>query len=482
MLEKLKKLATPSNTVVLIGLLFILFLGNFLRFKNYDVVPHPGETTDEYGFAWAGLSLIKEGVPESWSGVESVTTAEGSAAIPYKNLEKVKINVDNIYDKEPSRPPFSIAKPWFDKPPGFALFIGGYSYLKGAREYVQTGVGIIRRPMVRLAVLTTLLLFILALRLFNKWVGLLSALLYSVIPTAVISSRLAMAENGYVPIFLGALIFIDCYLKKKKDVYLVLATSLSALAILFKLSGISILLSLLLVLAVYGPKRKKAETLLKTFLIGISGLVLFFIYGAFIDWKVFIDVFNAQSNLFYGAGADIFYSLLTRNRIVDFFTDGWMLLAWICAFAIGFTEWRKKRGTTIIIISLFSYLIVFLFFGSEPYGWYRFPFIPFLIIALSRFIERLYLKPNLFVIFSLFILPLGVSLHRIFGLIGFQNYVGLYRFLLLFVLSVFGLDLLLPERFDWAKRLILVFLLTLSIVFAVREFYLHTYETWFYIT
>ena len=482
MVKEIKKLLTPTNIIFLIALILIISLGNFLRFKNYAVIPHPGETADEYGFAWAGLSLIKEGIPESWSGVESVTRAKGSAAIPYKNIEKEKINVDNIYDNEPTRPPFSIAKPWFDKPPGFALLVGGYSYLKGAREYIQTGVGIIRRPMVRLAVLTTVLLFILATRLFSKWVGLLSALLYSVVPTAVISSRLAMAENGYIPIFLGALILMDYYLKKKKEIYLTLAAILAALAILFKLSGISVLLSLLLVLALYHPKKDKLKKLTKTFLIGISGLIAFFVYGAIIDWKVFMDVFVAQSNLFYGAGADILFSVIIRNSIADFFTSGWILLGWISAFIISFSEWKKERGSTIITIALMSYLIVFLFFGSEGYGWYRFPFIPFLIISISRLVERLYLKPNLFVIFSLFILPLGVSLHKIFGQAGFQSFIGLYRLLFLFVLSIFGLDLLFSKKFEWGKRLVLVLLLALGMFFAAREFYLHTYETWFYIT
>lgn len=482
MIKEIKKLLTPSNLVVLAVLTAILLLGNFLRFKNYELIPHPGETTDEYGFAWAGLSLIKDGVPESWSGVESVTRAKGSAAIPYKKIAKEKINIDSIYNNDPSRPPFSIAKPWFDKPPGFALLIGGYSYLKGATEYEETGVAIIRRPMVRLGVLTTVLVFVLATRLFNKWVGLLSGLFYSVIPTVVISSRLAMAENGYIPIFLGALIFMDYYLKKKKQIYLILASLLAAAGILFKLSGISILLSLLLILALYHPKKGRVKVLAKTFLIGISGLALFFIYGALIDWKVFMDVFRAQSNLFYGAGADILFSVITRNSIADFFTSGWILLGWISAFIISFSEWRKERGSTIITIALMSYLIVFLFFGSEGYGWYRFPFLPFLIISISRLVERLYVKPNLFVTFGLFILPLGVSLHKIFGQEGFQVYVGLYRLLFLFVLSVFGLDLIFPKRFKWIKRSVLIGLLILGMAFAVKEFYLHTYDTWFYIT
>lgn len=471
-----------KNIFWIVALLLVVILGNSLRSRNYDVVPHPGETTDEYGFAWAGLSLIENGVPTSWSGVESVTRAGGSAATPYDNKERVKINVDNIFDKDPSRPDFLVVTPWFDKPPAFALLIGGYSYLKGAREFFQTGVGIIRRPMLRIAILTTVLIFILGARLYNNWVGLLSALFYSVIPTSVISSRLAMAENGYIPLFLGALIFLDYYLKKKKDLYLVLAAGLAAVAILFKISGICVLLSLLLVLLLYHPKKGKKKALIKTFLIGISGLVVFFIYGFIINWKVFLNVFVAQSDLIYGAGADVFFSVLTRNSIAKFFTDGWILLAWISSFLIIFSEWKKERATTILGISLFSYLAIFLIFGSEGYGWYRFPFLPFIIMFLARLTERLFVKPNLILIFTLFLIPLGVSMHKILGLEGFQSFVFPFRVLVLLVLGVFALDFLISKKIIWPKRIVLAFFLLSSIFFAIKEILYYNIDNWFFVT
>lgn len=465
-----------------LALLFVVCLGNSLRQKNYATVPHPGETTDEYGFAWAGLSLIENGVPTSWTGVDAVTRAGGSAAVPYREIGYQRINVDSIFDLQPARPDFSIVTPWFDKPPGFALLIGAYSYLKGARQFIQTGVGIIRRPMFTIGMITTVLIFILASRFYNKWVGLLSALFYSVVPTTVISSRLAMAENGYIPLFLGAIILIDIYLKRRRSLYLLSAAALAALAIFFKMSGISVLLSLLLILLLYHPKKGKKEALIKTFLVGISGLVAFFIYGFLINWKVFLDVFVAQSNLFYGAGADIIFSVLTRNSIAKFFTDGWILLAWVSTFLIIFNGWRKERGTTILGISLFSYLVIFLIFGSEAYGWYRFPFFPFIIIFLARLTERLFVKPNLILIFTLFLIPLGVSMHKLLGIEGFQSFVYPLRILIALVLGVFALDFWISKRLVLPKRIFFVLLLIVNIIFAIKEILYFNVDNWFFVT
>jgi len=257
-----KNLWKIKNSVLIgILLLAIIILGNWLRRYNYASVPHPGETADEYAFAWAGLSLIENHMPISWSYVKS----------SYDNVEYQKIDVDAIYEKIPTTPPFTIVKPWFDKPPGFALLIGAYEKFKGIENFAEAYTGIIRRPMLWIGIITTLLIFVLGQMLYGKWIGLLSALFYSVIPMTVISSRLTLAENGYIPLFLLSIILFRIFLAKKNKTYLILASFLAAVAVLFKLSGIAVLLSLLLLGLKYFPPREKVKNLVLIFSIGILG-------------------------------------------------------------------------------------------------------------------------------------------------------------------------------------------------------------------
>ena len=169
-MAKNNKKIIRRNILVILLLLAIVLLGNKLRSHSYSTVPHPGEVADEYCYGWLGMSLIKDGEPISWSSLDV-----------YKNRELVKINVDGIYDADPSKPPFPIVKPYFDHPPLFGFISGGYAYLKGARDFVDASVILLRRPMLKMGIVTTLLIFWLGTRLYGKDIGLLSALFYWVL-------------------------------------------------------------------------------------------------------------------------------------------------------------------------------------------------------------------------------------------------------------------------------------------------------------
>ncbi len=464
-----------NRQLIFIGILLaaILFIGNRLRENNYATVPHPGETTDEYAFAWAGLSIIERGIPEAWTGVKDA----------YSKYTPQKIDVDSIFTNDSTRPAFQIVSPWFDKPPGFALLIGGYTYNKGIRNFVQAGAGILRRPMLKIAILTTILIFLLGARLFNRWVGLLSAFFYSIIPTTVISSRLAMSENGYIPLYLGAILLIDLFLKKKRSVYFVLAAVLAAIGLTFKMSAIAILLNLLVLILFFVPKEKRVRVFIYTFLIGIVGLVAFFVYGYFLNWDVFLKVFQAQSNLFYGASSEAFYSVMILPKIVKFFTDGWIPAAWISFAILVFSDWKNDRGVKFLAISVFSYLIIFLYFGSESYGWYRFPFYPFLIIGMSRLIQKLLKSPNLLVFLPLVFLPFGTSVHKLYGVEGFQALVPFFRIFLFLTAIMFCLPVLIKEKVALKiQRVYMIILILLLTYWSIKEIFFYTYDKWFFVT
>ncbi len=466
---RMKKLNSKYFVIGLI-LLVIIFVGNKLREFSYSSVPNPGEVADEYSYGWLGLSLIKDKYPISWSLL---------AGYSERRLEK--INVDSIYDLEPARPPFPIVKPLFDHPPFFGLITGGYAYLKGARSFEEVSVILLRRPMLKIAILTTVLIFVLGSRLFSVRVGLLAALLYSIIPTTVISSRLALMENGYTPLFLGSVILADYYLTDRKKRYWILAVMAASAAMLFKLSAVSIAVALFFIGVFYGKKDRKF--LIMTLVGGaLFSLFLFFLYGALFDLQTFVKIFFENSNRFYGTGAEIFWNIVGGSRITTtkFLTDGWILAGWISFFVLSFTGWRKTKGSTVLSIAIFSYLAVLILFGGESYGWYKFPFFPFLVISCAWLIDKLYQELNLLVFTGLMLLPFGTSLHRLIGVENFQSYVPAMRLFAVFVLVLYFLAARWNNK---VIKLIYQVFVILALVFviwiSVKEINFYSYENWF---
>lgn len=451
----------------------ILALGNYLRLSSYAEVPHPGEVADEYSYGWVGLSLLEKGYPISWSTLS-----------PYKSRTMEKINVDSLYDKNPGTLPFPIVRPWFDHPPLFGLITGGYAYLKGAKQFVDVSVILLRRPMLKIALLTTILIFILAYRIYGIKVAYISSFLYSIVPTTVISSRLALMENGYIPIFLGALILADMHFEKKKRIYWFLAVAIASLAILFKLSAVVILLTLLL-LALYNV-RKNRKYIYFSIGMGLAmPLLLFAVYGAIFNWQTFIDIFLANSGRFYGAGSEVVLQLMAQFRLTTtkFLTDGWLIAGWISLLIISFTEFKKGKGGTLITVSALSYLVIFILFGSESYGWYKYPFFPFLIICLARVLEIIYEKGNIFVYTVFLFFPFGSSIHRLLGIVEFQKYVPLIRIFSLLFLGVFALSLLKKNiNQSLLEKAYMISIFIFASLLSIAEILFLTYETWFYIT
>ena len=294
-----------------------------------------------------------------------------------------------------------------------------------------------------------------------------------------------MSENGYIPLYLSALIFAHLYLSKKKDIYWKIAAVFSAIAILFKLSGVSVLLSVVFVFLYFLPKSKRRKVIVGTLSIGLLGLIGFILYGAITDWEVFKKVFMAQSNYFYGAGAEVFRSVFVNTKITasKFLTDGWITFSWIAAIVVLSKEWKKNKSGTFLGISIFSYLIIFLIFGSESYGWYRFPFLPFLVIFAARFIEDLIINPNIPVAMFMWLIPFGSVVHGLYGVVGFQEFVKAFRLLIVSVLGVVAYNLLEGDKRTKNLRRVFIILMYLFLFYLSGKLIMsYTYENWFSVT
>lgn len=416
-----------KNILFLLIVFFICFLGYFLRHQNYATVPMAGESRDEYSFAWLGLSLIERGQPIATSGLES-----------YIHDWKY-INVDNIFHNFANPNPFPVDSSWFDHPPLFSLIPGFYSYSQGVTNFADTSLSIIRRPMLYLGAFNILLIIIFGSLIFNRQIGLIAGLIYATDPLIVISSRMVQAENLLLTVLLLVIIFYYFFHKTQKYFYFWMAVSFSGLATLIKLSGISVGLSLLFLTQILESKDKIKKSL--AIIIGTGLITLFFpLYGFFYNWKLFLNVFFVNSDRYFRDGLAGFYWLISKTNITRTFFDGWVLLAWFSVFFLSI-KLSKFKKLWYLIIPLLAYLLIYLIFGSEGYGWYKFPFYPFLFLSLSWVINYFYKKEN--IIFSFFTLLLagGVMINKFFPPEKLQNFMWPFRFsCLLLIISI-----LLPQ-------------------------------------
>ncbi len=449
----------------------IIFLGNRLREFSYASVPLPGETADEYSFAWLGISLIKDRYPIAWSGLSA-----------YKSHDYQRINVDGIYDenKDPNREPFSIDKPWFDHPPLFGLMIGGYGYLKGVRDFKDASVIIIRRPMLKIALFSSILLYVLARRLYGKTIAFFSLILYSVTPSLVISSRLVLAENALVPLFLLTAILFNEYVSNEKRKYLFVAYGVCFISMWVKLSSMASILALFL-LGLWHSKQKFVH-------LKIAGLtfLLFFIsyvlYGALFGIDTFFAVLKANSQRIFGAGAEIFYSALMQHKITNlrYLTDGWIIVFWISFFVTCLEIKNGFSNRFIPLIFVVSYLFVFLIFGSESYGWYRYPFYPFLIIIFSSYVYKLWKRADIISFSAVALIPFGTAFHRLVGIEGFEQYVFSFRLNVVFLIFLTCLYLL-KKNLSVIRAYMLAVIIFLVYI-SIKLVYFYDLGNWYFVT
>ena len=255
----------------------------------------------------------------------------------------------------------------------------------------------------------------------------------------------------------------------------------AGLSVLFKLSGLSIVIFLAIIVLIYTKDSKQRKSLLiKCFFAAVIPLVLFIIYGAFYDLEVFLNILRTNSNRFFGVGPEIIFTLINKSVVTKSFNDGWLLLGWISLLILAFTEWKKSFGSTLILSAFFAYLFIFLLFGSEPYGWYRIPFYPFLALAISRIISRLFLLGNIYLYGFLMMLPIGTALNRLIGVTDFQVYVPYFRGIAVFVFLLFMSGLVGKyKKLEMFKKGLMLAILVFAVWLSVKLIYFYNIDNWY---
>lgn len=405
-----------SKIIIFIVIVFFAFI---LRKKNYYDIPIPGQSVDEYSYSWVGMSLIETGTPVGISGLSG-----------YKNQYDRYINVNRFMQFLPSDP-LAINYPWVDHPPLLGLITGGYAYLQGARVFEDTVAVIIRKPIILISTVSVALVFIFCWLNFGFLTGALSGLIYGTTPLIVLSSRMIQAENAIIPCFLLAMIFLSLFIKRKQDIWLILAAIVSGIATLFKLTGFVCYIFVFFGLLAHYQKINK--NFLKDFgfflAISLPITFLFVIYGAVYDLEVFKNILFSNTNRFYGIGPNLLLELIRNQRLTQhkFLPEVWIISGWLIFFT-WIVKKPKNIADKLLILATLSYLIIYVLFGSQPYGWYTFPFWPVLIMILSRFlILAIEKSKNIIPVFIVSIMVLGANIARLLGIFEFQPFSTWWR-------------------------------------------------------
>lgn len=363
----------------------IVLLGLVLRADNLTKYPRLGATFDEYAWTWLGMSLIKDHVPSSWSNYEVHKNHR-----EYKEYQNVK---------------FWIITPYLEHPPFFGLIAGSFAYLNGANNMYDINLEKIRPLAIALGLLSIIILFYLVRLIYDDKLALLASLIYATTPTIVIGSRLVQNENFFIPMYLLSLFLIFKFIKSKSksNKLLFLSAVICGLLALAKVPWLAAGLSIGLIL-IYNRKYKQA-----LLFAGIVSLIFssFFVYGAYYNFDLFINLWRFQVERYEMAFTSI-YALFTQPYLADrFLIDGWIYFGWFAFILLLIKDIKKNY---IIIFGLLAYFAVFIFAipDTPGHGWYRYPFYPFLAISISIFL-RDYFNKNLLLTFF-FIVLLGTSL------------------------------------------------------------------------
>lgn len=424
--------------------LFTLILGFALRIHNYTLYPQRGATSDEYAFAFAGVSLIKLGVPVAWS------------AIPlYSN--RSDLTIQNLY--------FPIVTPYLDHPPLFGLMLGAWAIARGETTFDQITLSTIRIVPIVLWTISGIFVFGIGNRLFGLPIALVSLAIYATAPIFVINSRLAVAESLMTPLYLSSIYLISkTGIRSKKDI--VLLGIVSGLSFLTKVLGIAAAASVF-----YFVLSKTKKNVMHIALYGaIVSLCIgiFILYGVGFGGSLFWEIQTYQGGRMLGP--DTFWTIITTPIIVNkVFFDGWYFFGLLSLFLL----FQRTKSYLFVTVPALIYLLLMLFSvkSGDIHGWYMIPMYPFMALSSGVILWEITQKRSLFIIMAVLI----IGMYLIGTL--YQNQFGLtsnvFRILLVSLLAPLLITYMIGNQ-QWYKR-VSVFYIILFIIGNIVATVLYTH-------
>lgn len=243
--------------------------------------------------------------------------------------------------------------------------------------------------------MTIVVVYWLAKLWYNRKTGILAALLLAILPVHVIYSRTAFSDVMQAFFLLSAILLIELSLVKEGKKYSLLFSSgiFFALAFLIKYNSV-VLWSVYWIFILIYPLIKKEKKIFKRnlFCIVVSNLV------AFVAILIIILFSGGIERLIYAVNNFIFLtavqSTLQHNtyyfHLVVLIEALSPLLAFVLPLAILYFLISKKRTRADVLITflvLLFYLIII--YQQRRYVRHQIIAIPFLVIAISRFLSLL---------------------------------------------------------------------------------------------
>jgi len=433
----------------------VLSIGFFLRLWKYQYYPFTGHA-EEYLFVWSGLSLIEEGVPISWNDIpvygENNVYWRGVAPNPGPSGGGIGVR---------------LIKPWLDEPPLFSLIVGGIAKLYKQPNFTVISPLVIRLPSLFFSLVTMILTFLVAKKLFGYGLGVISLLIYATIPTVVFGSRLAVPENLIAMLSLLILWLYLKYFERWKIRYLILSIFLASIAGLAKPTGY-LLVFFLFFLLIW--RKRWQEGIISLICGSLIFLASFFAYGHLWDWSLFLKVFLYQSSRPAG-WSSLAYILTNPGFSVEIFLDGMIVLGFLSLWSLAFKKDRSEGEEIVVFSFIFTLLIAVISGGKhDQLTWYRYPIYPFMAISLALLIKEIINNPSFFQI-AIFV-PLSLAnidlLENPFWKLNYLVQSKVFRpVLFIFLLPSILLMIFKDERLIKLTKAMIVVCLLFSFIFNI---------------
>lgn len=361
---------------------FVLFVGLILRLHNYSVYPQRGATSDEYSYSFLGVSLLTKHVPISWSAVSA-----------YKH--RSDLTIKNLY--------FPIVYPYFDHPPLNGLVVGSWALIFGQDTFSKIELQTIRLIPIFLSMFSSVMVFVLGLRLYNFKTAIWTLLIYSTTVIFVMNGRVVLAENLLTPLLLTAIYSFYVFRKNITLAKAIFIGVLCGLAFWTKELGIAVLLSMIYL---FIAQKVKIQFTLGLIATSLFFVLLYVLYGAYYDWEVFRAVVSIQSDRVVGPET-LLYLTSTPIIINKLYYDGWYFLGFV-SFFLSFLDYRKNR---FLLVPAFTYFLLMIFSLTEKgeMGWYLIPLFPFMAMFTANLLVEGLDKKN----WSIFLLLIFVGLYEV---------------------------------------------------------------------
>jgi hypothetical protein len=357
----------------------VVVLGLALAFRlfDYDVMPQYLENGDELFALWNGWSILHDGTPRGW------TLWPGSYG-----GQPITMTLISMHGVE-----WHVIEPYFEHPPLLHVLVGAAAMLGGADDWSHTRLMHGRLVPILLSTLTCWLVVLVARRVDGRrtlapW---LAGLFYGVLPTIAIQGRVIKEEAILTPLVVGSVLaFLRWREDGRRTRDAVLAAVLAGACMLAKVTGLAVVAGLVML---FVSERSHREAL-RAGAIGAAVASLFPLFGALIDWQVFLETQRLQG------GRPTHFNLFLR-----FFDDGminmtlvgrgWLLFLWLATAATAMA--RPRRDTiALYLVPLFYLTAIGLGSGNWTYGWYISPVVPFLCVGVGRFLADLWESPEIF--------------------------------------------------------------------------------------